>query len=264
MYNDCHLHSSFSGDSDTPPEEQVKKALSLGMKCICFTDHHDYDVTSDVDFNLDIPRYFEEMNRLKELYRDRIEILIGIELGIQSHIADYLKNISEEYPFDFIIGSMHFIDGLDPYYDEYFTMHGKNAYRRYFEKTLERIEKISCYDSLGHLDYVIRYGAAHGLTYTYEEYADCIDPILKKLITDGKALECNTGGLSRGLSEPNPCSGVLKRYKELGGELITIGSDAHSPDMPGFSFTECGQLLKDCGFKYYAVYKNRIPQMYKL
>ncbi len=264
IYYDCHLHSNFSGDSDTPPEEQIKKALSMGLHGICFTDHHDYDVVSDIDFELDIPAYMEEISRLKELYEGKIEILTGIELGIQLHIGDYLKKLVDTYPFDLVIGSMHFIDGLDPYYDQYFTLHGKNAYRRFFEKTLERIENVKCYDTLGHLDYVIRYGAAHGLTYSYSEYSDVIDAILKRLISDGKAPEINSGGLARGLSQPNPGKEVILRYRELGGEVVTIGSDAHTPAEMGFRFEECAELLRNCGFEYYGVYKKRIPVMYRL
>lgn len=264
MYSDCHVHTSFSGDSDTPPREQIEKAISLGMKRICFTDHHDHEVESDIDFELDIPAYLADMDRLKGEYADRIEISVGIELGLQLRIADYLEELTGKYPFDFVIGSIHFIDGLDPYYPEYFEMHGKNAYRRYFEVTLKRIERIKCWDSLGHLDYIVRYGAPFGLTYSYGEYADVIDPVLMRVISDGKALECNTGGLSRGLSEPNPCTDILKRYRELGGELVTIGSDAHSPDTLGYAFERCGGILKDCGFRYYAVYKNRVPEMHRL
>lgn len=264
MYPDHHVHTDFSGDSETPPEAQIERAIALGMKSVCFTDHHDHDVISDVDFNLDIPRYFEKMSALRETYKDKLEIRIGIELGLQLHIAEYLEKLAGEYLFDFIIGSMHFVDGLDPYFDEYFEKNGKNSYKRYFEVTLRRIERIKNYDSLGHLDYVVRYGKKHGITYSYSEYADCIDPILKRLIDDGKALECNTGGLSRRMSEPNPCRDVLKRYRELGGVLVTIGSDAHSPEDLGYAFNECGQLLKECGFEYYAEFKERKPTMFRL
>ncbi|MGN0607698.1 MAG: histidinol-phosphatase HisJ family protein [Oscillospiraceae bacterium] len=263
-YADQHIHTDFSGDSDTPPEEQIEKALSLGMKRICFTDHHDYDVVSDVDFNLDIPRYLTETTRLKEKYADRIEICTGIELGLQNHIADYLEKLTKEYSFDFIIGSIHYVDGLDPYFPEFFEKNTESAYERYFDVTLKRIRNIKCYDSLGHLDYIVRYGKKHGLTYSYKQYADRIDLILKQIIADGKALECNSGGLSRGLDEPNPGAEVFKRYKELGGELVTLGSDAHSPDTLGCKFEQCGEMLKSCGFKYYAVYKNRKPVMEKL
>ena len=111
---------------------------------------------------------------------------------------------------------------------------------------------------------IARYGGPYGLTYSYREYADSIDPILKKVIDCGKALECNTGGMSRGLSDPNPSFDVLRRYKELGGELITLGSDAHSPDTLGYEFDKVGDILKSIGFRYYAVFRNRRPCMYPL
>lgn len=264
MYADCHIHTSFSGDSDTPPAEQIERAISLGMKRICITDHHDYDVVSDIDFNLDLPEYFKELSRLREEYKDRIEISAGVEMGLQSHISGYLEELSEKYPFDFIIGSVHFVDGLDPYYDEYFDTHENNAYERFFEVTQSRIKKISCFDSLGHLDYIVRYGQKRGLSYSYGEFADLIDPILGVLIDKGKALECNTGALARGMTEPNPCKEIFLRYRELGGELVTLGSDAHSPESLGVAFEMVGEMLKNCGFKYYAVYKDRKAEMLRL
>lgn len=264
MYCDSHVHTSFSGDSDTPPERQIEKALSLGMERICFTDHHDHDVVSDIDFELDIPAYLKEMGSLREGYSGRIDIYTGIELGLQEHISGYLQEITKENPFDFVIGSVHFVDGLDPYYPEYFEKWGKSAYRRYFEAVLGCIKSIKCYDSLGHLDYIARYGGKHGLTYSYAEYSDLIDPILRCVIDDGKALECNTGGLSRGLLQPNPCADILRRYREMGGELITIGSDAHSPETLGCFFESTGELLKELGFKYYAVYSQRRAELLPL
>lgn len=264
-YADQHLHTSFSGDSDTPPEEQFDRAVSLGMSEICVTDHHDYDMISDVDFNLDFENYIPEMQRLAEKYRGKLDISIGVELGLQLHIADYLDELVKKYDcLDFIIGSHHVVDGIDPYFPEYFEKYGKNAYERFFEVTLKRIKRIKCYDSLGHLDYIVRYGKKHGLSYSYSEYADYIDSILRQLVTDGKALECNSGAFSRGMDEPNPCCDVLKRFRELGGELVTLGSDAHSPETLGDSFELCGEILKSCGFKYYAVYKKRKPEMRNL
>lgn len=261
-YADQHLHTSFSGDSETPPEKQIERALSLGMSEMCFTDHHDYDMKSDVDFNLDFDAYIPEMQRLKEKYSPVIDISVGVELGLQLHIADYLDELTKKYScLDFIIGSNHVIDGIDPYFPVFFETNGADSYERFFKVTLERIRRIKCYDSLGHLDYIVRYGKKHGLTYSYAEYADYIDEILRQLITDGKALECNSGAFSRGMDEPNPCTDVLKRFRKLGGELVTLGSDAHSPETLGDRFSECGEILKSCGFKYYAVYKKRKPEM---
>lgn len=264
MLIDSHLHTIFSGDSETPPDEQIAKALEIGLSGLCFTDHDDHDVVSDVDFNLDIPAYMKKMQELKSRYSDRLDIRIGIESGLQTHIVDYQDNIAKEYDFDFIIGSIHFIDGLDPYFPEYFHKFGKDAYNVFFECTLENIKCHNAFDSLGHLDYIVRYGREHGLQYSYKEYSDIIDTILQVLISKGKALECNTGALCRGLDEPNPCFDAIRRYRELRGELITLGSDAHSPETLGYRFAETCERLKAIGFGYYTIYRDRKPEMIRL
>lgn len=260
MYPDQHIHTYFSGDSDADPRDHIEKAISLGMERICFTDHHDHDVVSEFDFELDIEHYMSEINKLKEEYADKIRICCGVELGLQLHLADYFRELVNKYDFDFIIGSVHFIDGLDPYYDEYFETHPNNAYERYFEILLEAAEKLDCFDSLGHLDYIVRYGNKRGLDYSYKAYQDYIDPILAALVRKNKALECNSGEFLRGLSEPNPCTDILRRYRELGGELVTLGSDAHSSDRLGAKFEKCGEILRSCGFDKLAVYSNRRPE----
>lgn len=264
MYADCHVHTLFSGDSDAPVRDQLDRAVSLGMERVCITDHNDHDVVSDIDFNLTLPEYFREMSAIRDEYSGRLSVGIGIEQGLQPHLSAYLNETAREYPFDFIIGSVHFIDGYDPYYPEYFEKYGRSSYRRYFETALECINKCDAFDSFGHLDYIVRYGADKGLSYSYREYADIIDEILAALIKKGKALECNTAQLSKGYSEPNPCRDIIRRFHELGGELVTIGSDAHSPDRLGGGFDTAGELLRQCGFKYYAVYIGREPVMKKI
>ena len=90
MISDIHLHTEFSGDSNTPVHAQIEQAIRLGMEEICITDHHDYDVISEIDFTLDIPRYVEEITRVREEYKDRIHVNLGIELGLQCHLKEYL------------------------------------------------------------------------------------------------------------------------------------------------------------------------------
>lgn len=265
MLCDFHLHTSFSGDSDTPAASQITRAIALKMPRICITDHHDIDVVSDCDFTLNLPEYFPAMEALRRQYQDQIRIEIGIELGLQNHIAEKLTDVTAGYPFDFVIGSCHFIDGCDPYYPQFFQGKSeKEAYRRFFEVTLSRVEKLDCFDSLGHLDYVVRYGPTKNRDYDPREYTDLIDPILKLLIERGKALECNTGGLHYGLGHPNPHEDILRRYRELGGELLTVGSDAHQPSRLGYDFDYVRELLKACGFSYYTVYHQRKPEFLPL
>ena len=265
MLCDFHLHTCFSGDSDTPPARQIEQAIALGMKQICVTDHHDYGVQTQCDFRLDLDAYFPAMERLRQQYQDQIRIEIGVELGLQCRVGAYLEELAGRYPFDFIIGSSHFIDGQDPYYPEYFQGRSEaDAYRRFFESSLKRVQTLDCFDSYGHLDYVVRYGPARNQNYSYEAYQDLIDPILKTLIEKGKGLECNTGGLRYGLGHPNPCEDILRRYRQLGGEILTIGSDAHSPEQVGYGFQTASRLLAACGFRYYTVFHRRKPEFLPL
>jgi histidinol-phosphatase (PHP family) len=262
---DTHVHTEFSGDSETPVRRQIDQAVRLGMTEICITDHHDPHAPSQIDFNLDLERYVPAIQAIREEYRGRIKVRLGIELGLQLHLTEELARLTSTYPFDYVIGSNHFVDQMDPYFPAYFE--GKTeeqGYRRYFEATLKRVQGISDFDVLGHLDYVVRYGPNQNRDYSYKKYGDIIDPILKNLTETGRGLECNTGGYKYGLGHPNPAEDVLKRYLELGGEIITIGSDAHEPKHLGFDFARARRVLKDIGFRYYAVYESRKPHFYSL
>ena len=267
MY-DCHLHSDFSTDSDTPAEQIIGRALSLGLDGICFTEHQDSDGPyPEGDFIIDFDAYFKQLNELREKYRGQIRIGIGMEFGMQPHLTAELDLLAQELPFDFIIASQHLVNGEDPYYPVFFEGHEeRDRYEEYFRFMLEDLHSFNpaSYDTVGHLDYIVRYGPNRNAYYSYESYADMLDPILRFLIERGKCLEINTGGLKYGLGEPNPCAGILRRYKELGGELITIGSDAHAPEHLCYDFDIAEQLLKSLGFRYYTVFEQRIGRQIRL
>lgn len=266
MFPDTHIHTNFSKDSQAAPYTQVDRCLLLGMKELCITDHHDYgsDLAGDA-FLLDFDTYLPYMRRLRQTYEGRIQVNIGVELGLQLHIRDYLEKLVQNIEVDFIIGSCHFIDNKDPYFPEYFE--GKSereAYEHYFDVTLKRILNLNCFDSFGHLDYIVRYGPHTNINYSYAAYQDYIDPILKALIEKGKALECNTAGFKYNLGHPNPSEDILKRYREMGGDLITLGSDAHAPEYIGYDFEKTRSILTDCGFRYLTVYHQRKPDFIPL
>lgn len=258
---DCHMHSNFSADSKTPMETMILQGIQQGLQGICFTEHYDpyYPKTPDnLIFSVDFPSYIETFFSLKEKYQKQIQLCLGVEFGLQPHLAKPFHELISNYPFDFIIGSSHVINGCDPYYPDFFKSREESAgYLEYFESTLENMKHITDFDSYGHLDYIVRYGPNKNRNYSYAKYADVFDEILKQLIKLQIAMEINTGGFHYGLGEPNPCTDIIRRYRELGGELITIGADAHTPEKIGYAFDKAAQVLTDCGFHYYTVYNER-------
>lgn len=265
---DCHMHSSFSADSPTPMEDMIKQAIQTRLTGICFTEHldPDYPKTPDkLEFSLDIPSYHSQLMKLKDAYKEQIEIHFGIELGLQLHLGEYFHDLLEKYPFDFVIGSSHLVHGADPYYPEFFQGRSEQrAYMEYFESILENLSAFDEMDTYGHLDYIVRYGPNQNKFYSYGRYRDILDEILRKLIKKNVGLEVNTGGYHYRLGEPNPCTAIIRRYKALGGEIITIGADAHTPDKVGYAFDRAAQVLKECGFRYYTVFKGRKPEFLPL
>lgn len=262
MFSDFHVHTEFSGDSEAPIREVIERAIALSMSNLCITDHHDYDmVPNPIDLTLDTDHYFQVLLPLKVEYSNKIQLSIGVELGLQAHLKDYLDTYLKSYPFDFIIGSIHLIRGLDPYYPEFYEGRIEaEVYMEYFETVLSHVNLLDCYDVLGHLDYIVRYGPNKNKYYTYKTYAEILDEILKVIISKGKGIECNTGGFKYNLGHPNPHEDLIKRYIELGGEIITIGSDGHKIGEIGYDFPRLAELLKHCGVKYYTVFKERHPQ----
>lgn len=260
MLADYHLHSCFSGDSSANPEDIIKKAVSLGMTRICFTDHNDFDFPGDIDFSLDTDSYFSRLSILKERYQSQIHIGIGMEAGLEPCFADKTKKLVNSYPFDFVIGSSHLVHRKDPYYPDFFlNRKEKDCFSEYFLSILENLKSYQDFDVYGHLDYIVRYAPLKDQNYSYMDFSDIFDQILKTLISGGKGIEVNSGGLRNGFSFPNPHPDIIHRYRELGGEIITVGSDAHVPEHIGYQFNFIKELVKACGFSYYTVFENRRP-----
>ena len=268
---DMHMHTWFSTDSEACPRDMADEAVRKGLKTICFTDHFDKD---DLEWGeegiFDVDAYFMEMQKLQEEYAGKLNIRIGIELGLRTYLKDYYEELTKKYPFDFVIGSVHNVpykkdaEGnilyTDPAAEKLFTDRtDKEAYRLMMETTLENVRTSDCFQTLGHLDYVVRYGKSREKEYSYTDYADIIDEILKLLIEKEKGLEVNSAGLKYGLPFAHPHPDVLKRYRELGGEIITIGADAHKPEHIAYDFAKAEEILKFCGFKYYTEFFEQKP-----
>lgn len=268
---DFHLHTCHSGDSSAPMEAMILQGMARGLDTMCFTEHNDFEYPDTPQgipgsiFLLNTDSYLYDFLSCKEKYAGQIKLLFGVEMGLQAQLMSQDASFAKSRGFDFIIGSSHLCNGKDPSYLPFYEGRTqKEAYGEYFLSILENIKKHSDFDVYGHLDYVVRYGPDRDKNYSYEEYSDIFDEILKLLIEKGKGIEINTGGLPKGLRDLHPCRGILKRYRQLGGEIVTIGSDAHDTHRIAADFDKAADALLDCGFRYYTVFEKRKPSFRRI
>lgn len=268
---DYHMHSSFSTDSDAPADKMVRKALDLGLNGICFTDHMDLDYPpfyfpeDPSAFVADPAEVYREILHLRDVFGDAdrdFHIGFGLEFGMQHHLSERFTRLADEWPLDLIIASQHLVGGLDPYYPEVWD--GKSheeLIRAYYEEMLSNLKAMTQWDTLAHIDYIIRYIPERGsLVFdSFEAFPELIDEILLYVIRSERCLEVNTAGYKYGLGQPNPAPSILRRYRELGGNKITIGSDAHAPEHIAIGFDTVRDLLLSMGYKHYTVFHGRVP-----
>lgn len=253
--SDYHMHSKYSFDAVQTIEQAVEKAISMNINEICLTEHISFD-PDDQSYNyFNFKDYENEINELSSKYRNKIKIKTGLEAGeIHLYKEDFNKYFSENR-LDFIIGSIHNINrkGLNTNIREN-GVH--TTYENYFKELLMLAQEAD-FDVLGHLDLVQRYAFNVGGVYDFNSYKDIIHEILKTLIANGKGIEINTSGLKNNLLFPK--LEIIQMYKDLKGEIITVGSDSHNYDRVGENIENTYKLLKDIGFKYIFTFENRKP-----
>lgn len=281
---DFHTHSTFSTDGKSSLEDMITTAIKNNLKIYCITEHmdyqnHNYMVQEFLDefnitdsenakslFHCDTEAYFNAFMKLKEKYNNLIDLRFGMELGLQSDLGDYYDTYTTSYPFDFLIGSLHEAGGIDPYYKAFLGDKTANeAYSFYFQQLFKSMKACTrSIDVLGHLDYALRYHRPENFVFSYSDYQEDLDAILDYIIANKIGLEFNTGSLAYFSDDKLPILQILKHYRNKGGEIITIGSDAHHTKDIARYFDLANKLLLDCGFKYYTVFKNRTPKMLPL
>jgi len=265
IITDHHVHTQFSGDCDTPIEDIVKRAIKLGLKEVMFTDHQDFDYPNDeICFEINFEEYVEKIKRLREKYKE-IKVLMGIEIGYQPKLNHKINNLLNSHPFDFVICSIHACNGIE--LDKGDLLKGKTqkeGYREYFETLKYCVENFHNCDVYGHLDFIVRYGNFENKTLRYDDYKYIIDEILRSIINNGKGIEVNTSGLRYNLNSMHPNKEILKRYFELGGKIVTLGSDAHMVKDICSDFNIAIKNLKEIGFKEVTIFKNRKPSFIKI
>lgn len=266
MFYDYHVHTSFSEDSEMPLDEACSGAIERNIVEIAVTDHVDIDYPdSDFQFSLDYDGFSEAINIAKHQYRNRLNIIKGVEIGLQRHVLDKCVSFLKNKDFQFVIASIHAASGRDLHSGDFCRNKDKDtAYIEYLEELLACIKGFSHYNILGHIDIIRRYGDYGDNTMNHSDYGDLLDLVFQELINSGKGLEINTSGFRYGLKSTMPEFSLLKRYYELGGKILTIGSDAHKPSHLAEHFDLAYYMAKEAGFKYLARFPSGEPEFVKL
>ena len=283
MLADYHVHTEFSNDSIYPMEEVVKDAISLGIKDICFTDHVDYGPYRDWDdprgikyrpgdegepeqvalTNVDCGKYFSMIEKLREKYKDKIAVKAGMEFGVQTHTIPEYEKLFRSYPFDFIILSIHQAGDQEFWTNEYQSGRTQQEYNEgYYKELLSVVQNYHNSSVLGHMDLIVRYDS-YGV-YPFEKLKPLLTEILKTVIADGKGIEVNTSNHRYGLSDMTPSRDILKLYKELGGTIITIGSDSHKKEHLGAYIDWAKEELRKLGYTQFCTFEKMQPIFHEL
>ena len=285
MLADYHIHCKYSDDSEEDLEKIIETAINKEISEICFTDHVDYGIKLDkdvfekidenakkdwikkigrIDLNVDYPNYFKEIEELREKYKDKITIRQGLEFGMQVHTIKDFQKLFDKYKekFDFVILSCHQVNDKEFWTNEFQKGKSIDEYNaEYYEEIYRVMSRYSDYSILGHLDHIQRYNET---IYPFEKSREIIVKILKKVIEDNKGIEVNTSSFRYGLKELTPERDILKLYHELGGKIITIGSDAHKAENVGEHIPYIQEELKKIGFIDICTFDKMKPIFHKL
>ncbi|MBR0419109.1 MAG: histidinol-phosphatase HisJ family protein [Erysipelotrichaceae bacterium] len=288
MLADYHVHSEFSDDSRETMEKQIERAIELGFDELCFTDHVDYGIKKDWDegdiewrggdgmsssasemdplANVNYPEYFGKILRMRETYKGKIQIRSGLEFGVQSITIPRYEDLWTKWgsELDFVPLSMHQVNNLEFWTQDFQKGKTQKEYNEeYYREILKVMKEFKHYSVLAHLDLIVRYDK-NGI-YPFEEVQDLIAEILKTAIADGKGIEVNTSSWHYGLKDTQPSRDILRLYKDLGGKIITIGSDAHSTTYIGDHIDDTRRILKDeIGFEQFCTFDHMVPIFHDL
>ena len=260
MY-DYHTHSSFSDDCSISMSEMVKTAKDMGVRMYAVTDHYDPDYPADeqFSFDLDFNGYHKELELVRQYYSDhKFQVIKGVELGLQAG-DETIRKCKEavKYPYDFVIGSFHCIDYKDIWKPFHENMTPEEATAVYYKYIFETINRFNDFDVLGHINALDRY-----IPYIpdFAPYREAVFEILRLLINKDKGLEINTSSFRYNMGELTmPSDEILKMYRELGGSIITFGSDSHFPKHICYRYDWAIEYLRSLGFKTLTVFENRTP-----
>ena len=259
---DCHVHSTCSGDGKASVEQMCARAVELGLREIAFTEHLDHNLADLCFGTLDLNCYCSQIEAGRKQFGDRLSILKGVEFG-EPHIYRQELEDLRTRDLDVVLGVVHWVGDTIVAVDAFGDSDVEELYHRYFDEVLKAVE-CGGFDVFAHFDLVKRFGVKYAGPFRLEPFREQVTSILVGMIERDIALEMNTSGLRQPCGEPFPGPDILKLYRELGGELVTIGSDAHRVEQLGFGLQEGMSLIREVGFDAVVTYRGRRPELVAL
>ena len=245
---DLHVHSSFSYDCEEATENYIRKAIERGDERIGFVQHYDYDcfLAGDKTPLCELDAYKSEIDRLKNVYGEKIKIFFGIEFGFDERAESRYDELADKYKFDYVINSVHLVGGKDCYLKECWKNRPTDdIYKEYLEKVYKSVNADYPWQIVGHLGYPARYALENEREFSFEDYSRELTDILRSIITNEKYLEINSSTKSE---KPfMPSEDILKKYANIGGKFVTFGSDAHSVERYCENVSEVEKIIKKYG-----------------
>ena len=259
---DYHMHSKVSFDGQSDALDMALAAKERGLKEICFTDHIDHEINVEKEIMVFDQKIYNATYGQLEV--PGLKIRRGVEYGLKVGNTRQLKEDLKRYDFDFVLGSVHFVKEQDVYLAPYWVgKDPKEAYREFMEETLLCVQEHGDFDVLGHLTFISK-GRANPTRelLRYEDHREIADEILRELARKGKGMEINTSGVDR-CGGYLPTADFFRRFKELGGQIVTVGSDTHNVERVGQYTREACEILKEI-FGYVCTFEGRQPIFHKL
>lgn len=254
---DYHHHSNHSYDSKADMKEICKSAIEKGVREICFTEHYSVNPRVPTYGHMEFDSYFKDIEQCRSLFGSELTIKAGIELCEPHERKAEFKAALDSLPLDFIMGSVHNIQSTK--LSAVIKAHGERANELYFQELYKMVSEADI-DVIAHLDLIKRYTHRDlNEIYDFNKYRESIAKILSKAIERGIGIEINTSGLRTSMRKTMPGKEILSLYKELGGKILTIGSDSHKADDTGSHIAEAYELAKQCGFTEIYTFTRRQP-----
>ncbi len=277
MLADYHVHSMFSDDSWYIPEKVVSDAWKNNLDEICFTDHVDYGIRPDWEdalsakvmegqrvVNVDYAAYFPCIANLRERWADRITIKTGLEFGVQTHTIPQFNALwnKDESEFDFTLLSIHQVGDLEFWTGEFQEGRSQEEYNRaYYQELYNVATSFEHYSVLAHVDLIKRYDPAGILDFPANR--DLVAATLEHTIANGKGIELNTSSIRYGLVDSQPAREIMELYRDLGGTILTLGSDSHSPEHLGAYIRHFQHYLASLGFAGFHTFSKMEPTFHR-